>query len=371
MSGRAVPPFAVKFADSVVEEFTAACEEIARKGNLTLGGYTSQFEALMADLAGVPHAVCVTSGTTALELSFEALKLDRPDILVPTNTNAATAAAVVRAGHRIRFYDAGLWATADQIDAALADSVAAVVVVHIGGFVSPEMDAIVRLCGARGVRLVEDAAHAHGASHDGRPAGSFGDAAAFSFFPTKVITTAEGGMVTTRDKDIADTVRRLRNQGQLDGDVTLIGGSYRLSEFSAALGVAQLKHHAGWLTAQWAIFDAYTAALDELPFATPAQVPERGRTSGYKFVAFSESAEVRERLRSHLRRHDVRLAGGVYETLLHEDRRFQPHVTPGVSAFDSARDFADRHFCLPAWPALTEVQQNSVIAALRSFDCQA
>lgn len=363
-----VPPFALKFSGPVIDEFTAACEEIASSGLLTLGKYTARFEGLMAELAASPHAISVTSGTTALELSFEALGLNCTEVLIPTNTNAATAAAAVRAGHRIRFYDAGLWARADRIEAALSDGVNAVVVVHIGGFVSPEIDAIIRLCRERGIRLIEDAAHAHGASHKGRPAGSFGDAAAFSFFPTKVVTTAEGGMVTTQDEDIADAVRRLRNQGQLHGDIRLIGGSYRLSEFSAALGVAQLKHHSDWQSAQWAVFNRYTAILDELPFATPAPIPDKGQISGYKYIALTDSAATRERLRGHLRNHGVKLAGGVYETLLHDDIRFQPYTVPGVIAFDEARDFAERHFCLPAWPALTEAQMDAVVSALRSFD---
>jgi dTDP-4-amino-4,6-dideoxygalactose transaminase len=131
----AVPPFAVRFSEAVIGEFTAACEQIARSGTLTLGPHTTRFEALVADLAGTADAVAVTSGTTALELAFEGLGLKNDLVLVPTNTSPAIAAAAVRAGHSIRFYDAG-------------------------------------------------------AGHAGRPAGSFGDAAAFSFFPTKASSFA-------------------------------------------------------------------------------------------------------------------------------------------------------------------------------------
>lgn len=364
-----VPPFAVRFTEAVIAEFTAACEQIARSGTLTLGPHTERFEVLVAGLAGTADAVAVTSGTTALELAFEALGLKNDLILVPTNTSPATAAAAVRAGHSIGFYDAGAWATAGQVEAALDAhrQAGAVVVVHIGGFVSPEMPAITRLCRFRGVLLIEDVAHALGAGHAGRPAGSFGDAAAFSFFPTKVVTTAEGGVVTTPHLEVADAVRRLRNQGQLNGTATLIGGSYRLSEFNAALGEAQLNHRDEWLKGQAAVFDRYWTALSDSPFATVLDVPDGGRASGYKFIALAATPKTREELRAHLARHAVSLAGGVYESLLHDDPRFRRCAPPEPGLFPTAQDFAARHFCLPAWPGLTQPEQDRVIAALDSF----
>jgi perosamine synthetase len=365
----AVPPFAVRFSEAVIGEFSAACEQIARSGTLTLGPHTARFEALVADLAGTADAVAVTSGTTALELAFEGLGLKHDLILIPTNTSPATASAAVRAGHRVGFYDAGAWATAGQVEAALDvhRQAGAIVVVHIGGFVSPEMPAITRLCSSRGVLLVEDAAHALGAGHGGRPAGAFGDAAAFSFFPTKVVTTAEGGVVTAPRPEVADAVRRLRNQGQLHGNTMLTGGSFRLSEFNAALGVAQLNHRDEWLTGQAAVFDRYRAALGGSPFAAVQEVPGGGRASGYKFIALAATPQIREELRAHLARRGVSLAGGVYETLLHDDPRFRRYLPPEPGLFPAARDFAARHFCLPAWPGLTRGEQDRVIAALGSF----
>ena len=121
-------------------------------------------------------------------------------MIVPANTFFATAAAVLQAGGRPVFADvdpATFALSPATVEAALTPATAAVVLVHIGGLITPEVDALRRLCGERGIPLVEDAAHAHGSSYDGRFAGSFGLAAAFSFYPTKVVTSGEGGMVLT------------------------------------------------------------------------------------------------------------------------------------------------------------------------------
>ena len=121
------------------------------------------------------------------------------------------------------------------------------------------------------------------------------------------MTTAEGGVVTTPHREAADAVRRLRNQGQLHGSATLIGGSGGLSEFGAALGEAQLNHRDEWLKGQAAVFARYRAALDQSPFATVQGVPDGGRASGYKFIALAATPLAREELRAHLARHGVSL----------------------------------------------------------------
>ena len=157
------------------------------------------------------------------------------------------------------------------------------------------------------------------------------------------------------------------DQGQLNGSAALIGDSCRLSEFSAALGEAQLNHRGEWLQGQAAVFGRYRAALDGAPFAAVLEAPDGGEASGYKFIALAATPQTREELRAHLARHGISLAGGVYETLLPDDPRFRPHAAPGTGPFRAARDFAARHFCLPAWPGLTRQEQDRVTAALDSF----
>ena len=164
-------------------------------------------ETGFAALCGVPHAVAVNSGTSALEIILRAQDVAGKDVLVPANTFFATAAAVVHAGGRPVLMDTDpetFGTHPDEIERQITKNTAGAIVVHIGGIVSPHMKSIQERLNARGLWLVEDAAHAHGSSFGGTKAGAFGIAAAFSFYPTKVMTAGEGGIITTSDARIAE-----------------------------------------------------------------------------------------------------------------------------------------------------------------------
>ncbi|MEP7024992.1 MAG: DegT/DnrJ/EryC1/StrS family aminotransferase, partial [Actinomycetota bacterium] len=165
-------------------EIAAAVTESLTTGAMTLGPYTRQFEAAFAAAHQTPNAIAVTSGTAALEIILRATGVEGKDVIVPANTFYATAASVLRAGARPVFADidqATFALTPDTVSAALTPNTAAVVTVHIAGLVAPQTEALRVLCEQRGVEFVEDAAHAHGSTYDGKFAGSFSAAAAFSF----------------------------------------------------------------------------------------------------------------------------------------------------------------------------------------------
>ena len=217
------------------EEIAAAVTEILASGMLTLGPYTRQFEAAFAAAhsrpgaapADIPHAVAVSSGTAALEIALRYVGVSGRDVVVPANTFYATAAAAARAGGRPVFADmdpATFALSPETLAAALTPRTAAVVVVHVGGLISPDLDELRRMCAERGIALVEDAAHAHGSTCDGQFAGTFGTAAAFSFYPTKVVTCGEGGMVLTSSADCADEARIYRDQGKGASRPTITSG---------------------------------------------------------------------------------------------------------------------------------------------------
>ncbi|MBF6397833.1 DegT/DnrJ/EryC1/StrS aminotransferase family protein [Nocardia cyriacigeorgica] len=360
-----IVPFTAALPETEVRVALAAVEEILRSGNLVLGRHTETFEAAVAAMADTRYAVAVNSGSTALEIIFRSLEVSGRTVLVPTNTNYATAAAAVHAGARVQLYDSGLYPDLDDIAARLTLDVAAVVVVHIGGYLSPDLPELARICGRAGVPLIEDAAHAHGAHQAGTPAGGFGLAAAWSFFATKVITTGgEGGALTTNDPDLAEFARRCRNQGKDDtGRHIIAGNSWRMTEINAAIGAAQLHHLDRDVRIRREVIDRYTAALTGPVLGFPA-LGREDQVSGHKCIAQLDDGIDRATFRSAVAEQGVALARGVYEQPLHHQPVFADlNIT---DAFPRADEFADRHLCLPLWRSMDTDTVEQVITAVEA-----
>lgn len=358
-----IPPFIAEFTDEEIAATTDAVAQIMRSGQLILGPHTEAFETSMADLAGVRYAVAVNSGSTALEIIFRSLDVRGRTVLVPTNTNFATAAAALYAGAHVRLYDGGLYPDTADIARTLTPDVASVVVVHIGGYLSPDLPAITGLCEQRSVPLIEDAAHAHGSTLHGRAAGGIGWASAFSFYPTKVITCGEGGMITTNDRGLYEAARRYRDQGKsLDGrEHIVMGNSWRMTEAGAALGMAQMQSFGRDLDRRRAVIDRYRAALHGPALALPA-IDAGSRVSGHKCIAMLAPGINRTALRNAVADAGVQLGRGVYELPLHRQPVFA-HLNV-ARGFWLAHDFADRHICLPLWRHMDDVTVGRVVEAV-------
>jgi len=222
-----------------------AVDRVLRSGFLAQGNIVREFEESFAEIAGVPHAIATNSGTSALHLSMLALGLGVGDeVIVPSFTFAATANSVALTGAKPVFVDIEPeYFSIDpaSVEKAITSRTKAVVAVHMFGHPA-RLDRLVEICKKHGLYLVEDAAQAHAAKFLDIPIGSWGDLAAFSFYPTKNMTTGEGGIVTTRNSEFADKIRLLRNQGMKERYVhEVVGLNNRMTEFSAAIGIGQLK----------------------------------------------------------------------------------------------------------------------------------
>jgi dTDP-4-amino-4,6-dideoxygalactose transaminase len=289
--------------------------------------------------------------------------------VVPANTFFATAAAAVHAGARVRFADVErdtLALDAAGLESQLNEYTAAVVLVHIGGVVSPQTPAIVARCAERGIPCVEDAAHAAGASLAGQPAGSFGVAASFSFYPTKIITSGEGGMLVTDDDRLAREARIYLDQGKAGFAQNLhtrMGYNWRLSEPHAAIGLTHLRHLSEFVAERNQLAQRYDAALAGIKGLRPLPVPAACKSNYYKYLAWLDPGVDRAALKRRLREeHGVALAGEVYELPLH----LQP-VFDGVARAGSlpvAEEVCARHICLPIYQGMNEEEQERVVAAL-------
>jgi perosamine synthetase len=357
-------------------EIAAAADEILSSGILTLGPYTRQFEAAFgaahsgsADhVADAPHAVAVSSGTAALEIALRCAGVAGRDVIVPANTFYATAAAALGAGARLVFADidpATFALSPETLNAALTPQTAAVVLVHVGGLITPDVDELRRICAEREITLVEDAAHAHGATWEGRFAGSFGSAGAFSFYPTKVVTSGEGGMIVTASRELADEARIYRDQGKGSFGANhhvRRGYAWRMSELNAVTGLVHLRRMAGSIERRRAVAARYGDALAGLPGLDALREPAGCRSNFYKYIAVLPPGCDRARFKKELADlHEVRMAGEVYDVPLHQQPVFAEFAGPALPV---AEDMCARHVCLPVHSDMTDDEVGQVLAAV-------
>ena len=339
-------------------------------GTLTIGPLTSRFEEAFAAAHAGGFAVGTNSGTSALEIVLRCLGVEGSEVVVPANTFYATAAAVLHAGGRPRFADvdpATLSLSASSVEEALTPGVSAVIHVHIGGAISPEIEAIRALCEERGVALVEDAAHAHGSRLQGRPAGTWSRAATFSFYPTKVLASAEGGLILTPDPELRDEARVYRDQGKasfLEGGHVRLGSAWRMSELQAAVALVHLSRLDDFLAVRRAVAARYDEALKECPGIT-ALVPSEGSESNYyKYVAVLGEGIDRGRFKAMMREEfGVGMSGEVYATPLHVEPVFKGIADRPLPV---AEDLCARHVCLPVHSDMTIAEVDQVIEGITS-----
>jgi perosamine synthetase len=369
MSSPRIPAQRYDFPEGDVEEVLERFGSLLRsRGFLTMGSYMEEFERRFAAYTGTRHAVAVSSGTAALEMILRSIGVTGAEVVVPTNTFAATAFAVIHAGGRPVFADCGDDLVVDPADVEqrLSRSTKAVVVVHIGGLISPSVLQLQELCRQRGIPLIEDAAHAHGSRLQGMHAGTIGDAAAYSFFSTKVITTGEGGMVVTDNSAIAEQAALLRDQAKEAGQNLHreIGHNWRMSEFQAILGLAQLARLDEFIAQRRRVARIYddllAGAADRL---RPLPIPRETAPNYYKYVVFpSRTAgspdEIAKRLKAE---HDLRLGGFVYDVPLHRQPVFE---RSHADALPKAEDLCARHLCPPIYPSLTDEEAGYVAECL-------
>lgn len=362
-----VPPAKVSFSAEERAAILSNIDDCLRSGQLTLGHLGAELGEAFAARHGARYGVAVSSGTSALQIALLTIGVSDREVLVPANTFFATAAAALSARARIRFVDCDPETMAlapDAVAAAISPETAAVVVVHIGGLITPAIGKLQRLCDEHGVALVEDAAHAHGSSFDGRSAGTFGRAAAFSFYPTKVMAGGEGGVLLTDDETIAEEALIYRDQGKasfLANQHTRLGSNWRMSEPHAAIVLSQLGRLDQFIARRQEIAAVYDSHLPALGLR-PLDVPASASSNYYKYVAFLPDGVDRAELKRTMREEfDIGLSGEVYETGLHQQPIFAEWAD---GPLPRAEWLCGRHVCLPLYPDLPDADVRYVIECL-------
>ena len=272
------PDFIPFARPDITEAEIEAVSDAMRSGWITTAARTKQFEAEFAARVGAAHGVAVNSCTAAMHLALEALGVQADDeVIVPTLTFAATAEVVRYMGARpvlvdIRADDQNI--DVGAVEQCLTERTRVIIPVHFGGQAC-DMYALMDLARAKGIRVVEDAAHAFPSFHDGRAIGGIGDVTCFSFYATKTITTGEGGMATTDDDGWAERMRimslhgiskdawkRYTAEGSWYYEIVAPGFKYNMTDVAAAMGLEQLKRADEMLARRREIARAFQAALD-------------------------------------------------------------------------------------------------------------
>jgi perosamine synthetase len=326
-----------------------AVAEVLETGMLTMGPKVPEFEALVARACGVEHAVAVSSGTAALHLAVLALGLEPGDeVLVPAYTFPATANVVALSGARPVLIDVDPHTlNLDPAKLDLGPRTKAILAVHLFGR-PVDWGAL-----PDGLPVIEDAAGALGASWRGRPCGGLGALGCLSFHPRKIVTTGEGGAVTTSAEALADAVRRLRNHGwKTLGELPVPGFNYRISDVLCALGIPQLQRLEELHAARSRIAAGYTERLGEL-----VETPSAAEGDVHGWQAYVVLTDRRDDALAALRADGIEAQIGTYA--LH---RLGAYADQGP--FPGADAAFERALALPFHTRITEADQDRVAALL-------
>jgi len=356
-------------APDITDAEIAAVTAVLRTSRLSLGPRLEEFEHAMAQYIGAPNAVGVSSGTAGLHLCIRALDIAEGDeVIVPSFTFIAAANAIRYQRATPVFVEiepATLNLNPEKIEAAITRRTRAILAVHTFG-IPVNMQAILEIAHRHNLLVIEDACEAIGAEYQSRRVGSLGDAAVFAFYPNKQITTGEGGMVITRNAELATRIRALRNQGRYETDDWFqhsdLGYNYRLSEINCALGTEQLKRIESILDRRASVARAYHDRLQNQPLILPPLELPQSRVSWFVYVIRLQpqcNQSHRDALLQSLASQGIGCA-----------RYFAPiHLQPAYAEWKDANlpiteSEAARTIALPFFNQLTSEQLDVVCAAV-------
>ncbi len=364
---RRVNIFDLKFKQKEINFFLKNSKIIFKEGFFTNHSYVKKFENEFKKKNKSKFALSTSSGTSALEIILRSFDIKNKNVLVNSNTFIATGHAITNAGGKIVPIDLEkkyFMMDPDDLKKKINKNTGAVVIVHIGGIISPNIFKIKKICKKFGVPLVEDAAQAHGSKFKNIYAGNFGDAGAISFFTTKVMTTGEGGMIITNKKDNFDKFYSLRQFGFMKNKLlhNKVSGNYKLNEFSALLGLIELKrlnsrikkrNYLAKIYQRYLKNSKYIMLNSERPFYC----------NHYKQIIISKIN--RNKIERILKKNKIVLTGGVYYVPLHKQPIYKNQLKK--YSLPVTDYFCNHHFCPPCYPELNSSDIRYVSDILLKF----
>ena len=350
------------------EEEARAVAEVVRSGRLSAGPKVAEFEAAFCEYTGARNAIAVVNGTAALHVALAALDIKPADeVITPSLTFISTANTVLYQGATpvLCECDPDTYnVTADNLRACVTERTRAIIPVEMNGM-PVDYDAILAFAEDAGLAVILDSAESLGASYRGRLIGAISPIHMFSFFPNKIITTGEGGMITTSDDDLAALMRIILNQGQTHRyNHVCLGYNYRMTELQAALGVEQMRRIDFRIEEKNRIAKFYNEAFAEVDGIDAPFVPAYVTQHGWYMYSVRVAAEKRDAVVNELRENgiDVRLSfPPVHSQPYYQERfRFPAGYLPVTTRAWSQK------IDIPAWPGMSDGELTAVIDALRS-----
>lgn len=341
-------------------------------GMLSMGPNVRSFEQEFSDYIHCQHAVAVNSCTSALEIALNYFNVKGSEVIVPVQTFIATGMSVYHAGGIPVFADicpSTFSLSLNSIKEKLTSKTVGIIIVHFAGIITYEYQQILDFCRDNQLFVIEDAAHAPGAMYGEKYAGTLGNVGCFSFFPSKVITSAEGGMLTTNDSEIAKFARSHQNRGR-DMDKAeelykLPGRNVRLSEFNAMLGRCQLRHLDEYVIKRKLLAKLYYENLSACDFIRLVNYNVLETSSFWKFPILLSNSEIKDVISRELRLQNI-ASDSAYSPALH----LQPVMRNLFNSEDGnlpiSEDILSRHLCLPVHPRMSDADVYRIVDIIQS-----
>ncbi|MEP2772526.1 MAG: DegT/DnrJ/EryC1/StrS family aminotransferase [Fulvivirga sp.] len=346
--------------ESIRHALDEAVAKVINSGWFIGGEYVERFENEFATYLGAKHCVTCGNGTDALELILEAYEIGAgSEVIMPSFTWVSDAEAVVRSGAKPVFADVAVDTfnlSADHIRPLITHKTKAIIVVHLFGLPC-DLNPIKALCSEHGIKLIEDCAQAHGAVYQSQKVGTIGDAALFSFYPTKNLgALGDGGAVVTNSTDLADRIRLIKDHGQPVRDQHLLAGrNSRLDSLQAAVLSLKLKHLDAWNAERARLAADYLKELENTSLKLPLM--QQGRV----WHLFTVLSEHRDELKDHLAEADIQTAVH-YPTPLHKMNAFKHELS-----LPNAEKLSSQILSLPLYPGLSEDNVRYIIGILQNL----
>ena len=348
---------------SIKSEIDTAIQTVLDDCMFVRGPHVAAFEREFADYCRLPHAVGVSSGTTALHLVFAALRLGPGDeVITVPNTFMATTETILQTGARPVFVDVDeetMNMNPEWLEAAITERTRAIVPVHLYGQIA-DMTSIMDIARAHRLPVVEDAAQAHGAEHDGIRAGHFGVAATFSFYPGKILGAyGDAGIVVTQDDDMDARLRLLCDHGTTDKENQLLPGfNYRLDGIQAAVLSVKLRHLDGWIERRRELAEHYRKLFAGANIVPPVERLGGRHVYTYYVIRVENRAGVRHALEQENISTQVHYPVPIHLQTAYENLGYQP------GDFPAAERAAERILSLPLYPEMGNEQVEHVARAV-------